>query len=86
MIKAEKERTTKKRLLSLSIPKAAPVLWTWTRLKKPGMTGINLFGRNVPEDQRFRELIQKVEGHRNEQPELHRFVLASTCGSLAESS
>ena len=38
--KATLARITKKRLLSFSIPNAAPVLWTWTRLKKPGMTGI----------------------------------------------
>ena len=39
----------KNALLLLSIPKAAPVLWTWTKFRNPGMTGIDSW-REAPAD------------------------------------
>jgi hypothetical protein len=54
------------------------------KVEKAGDDGNDLIRGNVPQDQHFRELIQKVEGHRNEEPKLHRFVFAGRYAGLAE--
>src|SRR4029453_9518609 len=41
------------------------------KIKKPRDDRDHLVGRNIANDQRFRELIQSVKGQRDQQPELH---------------
>ena len=65
------EMTTKKVLLPLKDPNAAPVFVTLTRVKKSGTTVRASHGLMRSQDQLLRQLIQSVKRQGEEKNELH---------------